>query len=601
LAVALDVSPAIWLAALLAAQNVYAPPVPAGIVNDTKIRTPRTIDFPSPRLHWIRVHSAHFDVISSASVKRTQEIVSDLETMASVLKQVSTRFETAPVPTTIFVFTDRAESRAWFDLLQGPRNRLSGAYVRYAGGGTMIIDAVNTRRITSTAMHELVHALLRQGERVPPLWIEEGLAEYFSAARINERGVEAGRAIGQHLRLLARTTTLMPPEMMLAVQPETPAAATPLFYAQSWAAVDWLMQLDSNAFYPFLKDLEGGMPAERALSVHYGKTLRALDGAIRHTHLIEEVQHFPSEGILATAPPSDLDRATLLYELGRFLSVIPGAESEAARYDQEALRIDPKHARALAAAGRYEEAIAAAPDDAEVYLAYAESLLTTTVGPFAGVVEVKVVDLESLRHMRQLAAHACELLRDSHTVSEARALGDLGTSYLAESDVTDGIAALQRATAMLPRRTDFALNLYALLLRSGDRAKADALFSSMFDGTRDPEVLLAAHRVLLSEEVRRANALAKDGKFGEAAALVHGLAAATEDADAKRQLESQAVQLDNTAAVSRHLRMYNDAVQLVSTNHYDDALRILDAILKEATDPLVIADAKQLRDELEKR
>jgi tetratricopeptide (TPR) repeat protein len=595
------VSPAIWLAAFLAAQNVFVPPVPAGIVTDTKVRAPRTMEFPSQKLHWIRVHSAHFDVLSSASARKTEEIVSDLETLAVVLKRTSTRFQTAPVATKIFVLSDADASRAWFELLLGSGNHLSGAYVRHAGGGTMIIDGANTGRIARTAMHELVHDLLRQGELVPPLWLEEGLAEYFSGAHINKYGIVAGSSLFRHMAFLSTEPKLMPLESLLAVRPETPAAAGSLFYAQSWAAVDWLMQLDNNAFYPFLEDLERGVPVERALAQHYGITPGALEGAIRRRpHLTGTTVRFPVEARILAAPPSELERATLLYELGRFLSIIAGEEGEAGRYYQEALRIDPRHARTLAALGRYEEAVAAAPNDAEVYLAYAESLLNTATGPFAGVFEVKVGDPERFRHVRRLSARACELLRDSNTASEARALGDLGTSYLVESDVTDGIAALQRATAMLPQRNDFALNLYALLLRAGDRPKADALFASTFARSRDPQILFAARRVLLAAEVRHANALSNDGKFDEAAALVRGLATATEDVAAKRQLESQAVELENAAAVSRHIRMYNDAVQLVNTNHYDDALRILDAILKEATDPLVIADAKQLRDELRK-
>ena len=262
----------------LAAQ--YVPPVPIGIKTDVKVRAPRPIAFPSDNLHWIRIRSEHFDVLSSASPERTQQIVSELETMAAVLKRTSARFQTSIAATTIFVFSDRAESLSWFDLLLGAGGeRLGGAYVRRTGGGTMIIDAANTRRIARTAMHELVHDLLRQGELVPPLWLEEGLAEYFSAARVREHRVEAGASVPQHALLLRRERRLMPLETMFAVEPETMEATAPLFYAQSWAAVDWLMQLDHNVFYAFLEDLERGKPPETALSARYGKSLAALESA----------------------------------------------------------------------------------------------------------------------------------------------------------------------------------------------------------------------------------------------------------------------------------------------------------------------------------
>jgi tetratricopeptide (TPR) repeat protein len=598
------VSRVLGLVALLAVaqQNVYVPPAPIGVASDAKVREARAIEFPAEKLRWIRIRSQHFDVISSATPERTQQIVSDLETMAAVLKRTNAHFQTSPVATTIFVFSDRAESVAWFDLLLGPSGRrLGGAYVRHAGGGTMIIDGANTRRIARTALHELVHDLLRQGERVPPLWLEEGLAEYFAVARVQEHRVEAGGSVPLHRALLRSVPRLMPLDTMFAVQPETPAATAPLFYAQSWAAVDWLMQLDSEVFYAFVEDLERGEPVERALEARYHKSLDALESAIRRRGgLTGTTVRFPNDARIAAAPPFDLDRATLLYELGRFLSVIAGAEGEAAKHYQEALRLDPKHARTLAALARYDEAIAAAPDDATVHLAYAESLMSTAIGPFAGMFEPAKEDGERFRRARKLAAHAHDLLRGSNSADEARALGDLGTSYLVEPNLGEGVTALERASAMLPRRNDFALNLYAMLLRSGERARADAFFAARFARSRDRQVVFAARNVLLSEEVRRANLLAHDGKFEEAAALVRQLAAATEEGKARGELESEAARLEGTAAVNRHIRMYNDAVTLANTNQYADALKILDAILKEATDAQVIEDAKRLRDELKK-
>ncbi len=580
----------------------YVPPAPIGIKTDVKVRAPRPIAFPSEKLHWIRIRSEHFDVLSSASPERTQQIVSELETMAAVLKRTSARFQTSIAATTIFVFSDRAESLAWFDLLLGAGgDRLGGAYVRRTGGGTMIIDAANTRRIARTAMHELVHDLLRQGELVPPLWLEEGLAEYFSAAHVREHRVEAGASVPQHALLLQRERRLMPLETMFSVQPETTEATAPLFYAQSWAAVDWLMQLDHNIFYAFLEDLERGKPVDVALSARYGKSLASLESAIRRRGAVSGTTvEFPNDTIVAAAPPADLDRATLLYELGRFLSIIAGSEREAARHFQEALRIEPKHARTLAALGRYDEAIAAAPDDAEVLLAAAESLMSTAIGPFAGVFEPKEEDADRFRRARQLATHAHDLLLNSNTADEARALGDVGTSFLVESDLSEGIAALERASPRLPWRNDFALNLYAMLLRSGARAKADALFNGTFARSRDRQTIFAARNVFLSEEIRRANLLAHDGKFDEAATLVRTLAAATEPGKAKQELESEAARLESTAVINRQIRMYNDAITLVNNNHYREALKILDAILKEATDPEVIEDAERLRDGLKK-
>jgi Pyruvate/2-oxoacid:ferredoxin oxidoreductase gamma subunit len=138
-------------------------------------------------------------------------------------------------------------------------------YVHHEGGGTMFIDASRPRApIERTAMHELVHDLLRQTEKVPPLWIEEGLAEYFANAEISNGVVTAGQPIASHTAILRRRLPMTLPEMF-AVQPETDAAMTPTFYAQSWGAVDWLMRLDPDAFFEFLQDVEEGRLDESEL------------------------------------------------------------------------------------------------------------------------------------------------------------------------------------------------------------------------------------------------------------------------------------------------------------------------------------------------
>ncbi|HEX6640411.1 MAG TPA: DUF1570 domain-containing protein, partial [Thermoanaerobaculia bacterium] len=269
----------------LLAQDVFVPPVPKGIVRDGgKVRTPSgPIPFPDASATWIRVRSERFDILSDASEERTREIVSDVETLAAALTQRNERFAPSRRHATVFIFEHRRESQPYFDLLFAQENaRAVGAYARYESGGTMIIDGSRKsgplRRDDPgirTAMHELLHDLLRQSESAPPLWLEEGLAEYFSNARVDGDRVIAGDPIREHLALLQRGVP-MSLEQLFAVKAESAAGTSTPFYAQSWAAVHWLMKTNSKAFWPFLLDLEKGTPAEEALKTHYNTTLHHL-------------------------------------------------------------------------------------------------------------------------------------------------------------------------------------------------------------------------------------------------------------------------------------------------------------------------------------
>jgi len=588
-------------APVLGAQDVFIPPIPTGIVKDGKLRTPKQpIPFPSANGRWIRVRVGRFDVISSASEQRTREIVSDIQTLASALTRSSARFEQRGVQTTVFVFEKRRESQPYFDLLLArERASATGAYVRHAGGGTMFIDGSHRGRIERTAMHELVHDLLRQDEKAPPLWIEEGLAEYFSSATIRKNRILAGDPIPEHVQALHDRVPMTASELF-AVTTESNVAALSSFYSESWAAVDWLMQLDHEAFYKFVDDVESGTPPAEALAARYGKSVRDLETAIRWRDRLSG--RVTLEGILpAVIPPVALDRATLLFELGTFLSHVSGAERDADRHFQEALVLDPKHARTLAALGRYEAAVAAAPNDVEVHLLYAESLLRTALGPFAGVFAASDGDAERFRKSRVLGERVLSLIGSASSAAtgdEGRARGVIGTSYLVEDELAPGVTQLERARVLLPNRMDYALNLYWMYLRSGDRGKADALFAAAFANPPDKQTAFAARNVLFAAESDRANTLAKQGRLEEAAVIVRQIAAATPDPNARRELEAEAVRLEGIALVNRHITTYNEAIALSNTGRPKEALKLLDQLLAEATDPLVLRDAKKLKAEL---
>ena len=581
-------APALLLAL---AQDVFVPPVPRGIARDGKVRSvDEPIPFPRENQQWMRVKTPHFDVISSANEARTRAIAGDLESLASALTQAVSRFQQARVPTTVFIFSSRRESQPYFELLTAMKGtRVSGLYVRHGSGGAMFIDA-SSRSMERTATHELVHDLLRQGDVTPPLWLEEGLAEYVANAQVSSKGVIAGLPIAQHVNLLAASPTRTI-EDLFAVKIESPQATSSYFYAQSWAAVHWLMRTNPNAFFPFLRELEQGTGVAAALNKHYGRSLVEMErGMFKNARAVSPVklaEHAPE----ITANSAIVDRPTLLYELGSFLGHVAGAEKESERHYREALRLNPKHARTLAALGEYEAAVAADPTDAEVALLFAESLLGHAIGDFAGVFQKP--DPMTFGKARELAVRALNLGGD-----EARARGVIGISYLATNDFANGIAALEQARALAPSRMDYAIHLYSMYLRSGAREKADALFAAAFENARDKQVAFAARNVLLDAETERANKLAQEGKLEEAAKLVRQIAATIEDAAGRADLERQAAQIESVALVNQHIKMYNDAVSHSNAGNSKAAMKVLDELLAVATDPQVVRDAQKLRREL---
>jgi tetratricopeptide (TPR) repeat protein len=603
-----------------AAHAQFAPPVLKGLKGDAAPRQVNgPIPFPAADEKWLLARSKHFVFISSANEKRTRAVAGELETLASALTQVDATFSaTSATPTRVILFERGPESRPYFDLLVNRRDaNVSGIFVSQREGGSMIInDDYAGHGADRAPLHELVHYLMQSSDAHAPLWLEEGIAEYFSNATIRKGSFSAGQPIEGHAAVL-RQRTHIPLAQLFETSRASDAYNVPgsqvLFYAESWAIVDWLVRTSSkNAadFYAFVHDVEHGESVEAALRTRYHSTLRDLDRSLSRFSMPQRAEWAITLPVLSTdvsVSIQPLDRPSTLYELGHFLAGLEELSGEAERHFRAALDINPRHARSLAglgslraSSGKYDEAMplfekafAADPNDTEVALAYAEALMQNQIGVLAQSSDTTEEDITRFRKARTLVQGALEH-RSDPGFPLGRALGDLGTSYGVENDVKPGIAALEEARGLLPNRMDFALNLLAMYRRNGDRAKADPLFARL-DAAGDKQVSFAARTVIVRAELARANTLAHEQNLDDAAAILRELAANTTDANSRQDFEKQADDLTRLAIRNREIDDYNKIVAQVNNGSYRDAAKAVMKLLATATDPVVIRDAKKLQ------
>jgi hypothetical protein len=571
--------------------ETYVPPKPIGILGDGTVRTAKKpIPFPSAKTTWIRVRSRHFDIISSVSNRSTRRTAEQLETLFAALNPLSPSAGDSS-PTRVLIFGRRRESQPYFDLLFDREGATAvGAYLSQSGGGTMIIDGASIWGANRTPLHELIHDLLVRSGRRPALWIEEGLAEYYSNAEVSSRGLTVGYPIRPHLALMRRSPR-MSLRTMASITNESDAAGSQVFYAHAWAAVDWLMRTNRAAFDPFVADLEKGRDIEDALRAHYGKRVEEIErGQMIAGSITTASLELPDVDLTMDSFP--LSRADVLYELGAFLHGIEGAEPEGERHFRGALEAAPDHARSLAALSRFEEAQAADPSDPHIYLAHAEHLLGTAIGPFSAMFVAAPEDTAKFRKARALATRALDLGGEG-----SRALGLIGTSYVVESDRTEGIAALEKSGSTRP---DVNLRLYSFYLAAGERAKADRLYAEKFQGARDPQLTFAAKAILLSHELDQANQLARQFKVAEAAEIVRRLAAETPDPKARVELQGEADRLAAVAETNRQIELYNAAVTALMRGEKRTAQKHVQELLAVVTDAELLESVRALQRRLKR-
>ncbi|PYQ88320.1 MAG: hypothetical protein DMG03_04295, partial [Acidobacteria bacterium] len=136
-----------------------------------------------------------------------------------------------------------------------------------------IIVAGLARYAESSAIifHEYAHLLVHTAVRDVPVWLNEGLAEYYSTFALKNGGRQAdiGRPIARHVQLLRER--LLPVAQLLAVD-QTSALYNEgerrsIFYAESWALTHYLLMERPNGasiVNRYLTAVAAGTPSEKA-------------------------------------------------------------------------------------------------------------------------------------------------------------------------------------------------------------------------------------------------------------------------------------------------------------------------------------------------
>ena len=588
----------------------YVPPVLKGLAGETEVAR-LAVPLPRPGQEWIRAASPNFQIISSAPEKRTREIAEMLESVSGALRRVNPRFDARFGDTTVYLFSRRSDSQPYFELLLNQKKtNAAGTFVSHADGtAAIIIDARGTLSTDRTVKHELMHNILATSGTRLPLWLEEGIAEYFSTTVIRGDKVITGRPILQHQRVL-RLRGVLPMRDVLAAQTGSPVAAHALFYPLSWALVDWMMRSNRRAFYPFVADIEAGLPAAQAFERHYSMTPDAVARSIRSLAVR------PSASTATAVPRRDVPVVTAqisytdaLCELARFLGQMESTRDDAERFLNAALTSDPAHARAAAGIGGlrardrryddavawYEKALAMDPDDPVIQTGLAETLLENAIGLFAGSLDLEATARPRFVRARELATAA--LKTEATPLREAL----VGTTYLVEDDASPAIVHLERALAARPARLDFALNLYAAYLASDRGAEAEQLFETVFAKSRNPQAAYAARAVYVRDFLTRANRHIAAGRIDEAAVMIGEAISATVDPSAKADLERQLAGIRAIADANRVIMAYNDAVLAYNRRENREALQLLDALLAGPVEETIRGKAERLRESVRKR
>src|SRR5262249_46826518 len=147
---------------------------------------------------WMEVESRNLRVAGNASLKQLRRIAVDLEEIRSHFLKVFPKEALSPGPTTVIVFRNDKSLRLFMEGL------VAGAVYTGADRNYIVLNAGDNRR--RSVYHDYVQTLMK--DHVLPLWLREGLAEYYGSIESEryaigeDRMLQIGYPIRSHEKLL---------------------------------------------------------------------------------------------------------------------------------------------------------------------------------------------------------------------------------------------------------------------------------------------------------------------------------------------------------------------------------------------------------------
>jgi len=229
---------------------------------------------------WTRASSPHFEVYTTGGERRAREALTYFEQVRGFFEMFLSLPPTTRRPTRVILFSNASEYAPY---------RISAAAAAYEQPGRdrdyIVMYDLNGDS-EPIIVHEYAHlALERSGGASYPVWLSEGLAEFFSTMEPAKDRVVLGRAPLGRLRTI-QSETLLSVSRLIGVgrdSPEYTSDHVGMFYAQSWALTHMLVA--GERYQPkvdqFLALVARGTSVSESLTRVFRKSVAEIDTDLR--------------------------------------------------------------------------------------------------------------------------------------------------------------------------------------------------------------------------------------------------------------------------------------------------------------------------------
>lgn len=230
--------------------------------------------------NWIQVSSPHFVVATNGNEKQARRVADQFERMRSLFRALFPKLKIEQSsPIIVLAVKDDKDFRALEPeayLAKGSL-RLGGLFLKGPDKNYVLMRLeAEGQHPYSTIYHEYSHLVLGNAPWMP-LWLNEGLAEFYQNTDIDETDARLGQPSIENLEFL-RQSRLLPLPVLFAVDSRSPyyheENKGSIFYAESWALTHYILvndyQQKTNRLEQYADLLANGTDAQTAAATAFG-------------------------------------------------------------------------------------------------------------------------------------------------------------------------------------------------------------------------------------------------------------------------------------------------------------------------------------------
>jgi tetratricopeptide (TPR) repeat protein len=247
----------------------------------------------SAKENWIKIKSKNFTIIGNAGERDIRKLANNLEEFRHVLSLLFPKAQIAtPLPTTVFLFKSQSSFKPFKPQYKGKtKEDVAGYFLAGQDGNYIALSSeLGGGNPHEVIFHEYEHFVTRNNMPNAPVWLDEGLAEFFSTFTTSDDDKKAtlGGPIARHVFTL-REGSLLPLSTLLKVNRKSPhyneSGKAGIFYAESWALVHYLMLQNGgkrqSQLTKFIGGLSEGIPLEENFRQSFQADYKTIENELR--------------------------------------------------------------------------------------------------------------------------------------------------------------------------------------------------------------------------------------------------------------------------------------------------------------------------------